>query len=223
MKEELRRMKQSVILPAAFVLLIWLIMLVAWVFDLSYGGMGVYPRHLSGITGILTYPFFHGSWGHLAANTIPVFVLSTSIIYFYRPVEMRILLFIYLISGGLLWLVGREVHHIGASGLIYGFAGFLMFSGIMRRNMRLLALSLLMFFLYGGIFWGVLPADPQVSWEGHLSGLITGIVAAFVFRKRGPDDDRHPWQDQEPDEESVPYWDHNRYFPSKKVGVRNEE
>jgi membrane associated rhomboid family serine protease len=106
--------------------------------------------------------------------------------YFYRPVAFRVFFLTWIITGILVWLGGRSSYHIGASGLIYGFASFLFFSGIIRNNINLMAISLLVVFLYGGLVWGILPYDYKISWESHLFGALTGLALAITYRNYGP-------------------------------------
>ena len=147
------------------------------------GQYGLLPRHYSGLRGILFSPFLHGDWNHLFSNTVPFFVLSFLMIFNYRKVAFKSFVFIFFVSGILVWLFGRENYHIGASGLVYGMAFFIFFSGIFRKNIQSIALSLLIVFIYGGIVWGILPIDLKTSWEGHLMGAICGFSTAFYFRK----------------------------------------
>ncbi|MCK4920530.1 MAG: rhomboid family intramembrane serine protease, partial [Bacteroidales bacterium] len=122
-------------------------------------------------------------------NSIPVFFLSLALFYFYREVSYQVFFLSYLSTGLLVWLVGREAYHIGASGIIYSLAAFLFVSGILRKNRNLLAISLLVTFLYGSMIWGLLPYDYKISWESHLMGAITGVALAFIYRKYGPEPD----------------------------------
>ena len=161
-----------------------------------------------GLLGILLGPLIHGGLGHLAANSLPLIILGMGIFYFYTPIAYRVFFFIYLTSGMMLWFGGRAGYHIGASGLVYGFAAFLFLSGIIRKNIRLMAISLLVAFLYGGMIWGVLPIDPNVSWEGHLFGGISGLAVAFLYKDRGPQRKRYDWEiEEEMEEMNMDYYD----------------
>ncbi|WCC44201.1 rhomboid family intramembrane serine protease [Tenacibaculum finnmarkense] len=135
--------------------------------------------------GILTSPFIHGDTGHLFNNSVPLFVLCASLFYFYRSVALKILIFGGLFTGFLTWVIARESYHIGASGIVYLLFSFVFFSGIIKKQYRLVAVSLIMIFLYGSMIWYVLPIKDGVSWEGHLSGFITGILLAIFYRKKG--------------------------------------
>jgi membrane associated rhomboid family serine protease len=187
------------IFPAFFVFLIWFIKIIEISVDTDFSHFGIYPRELKGLPGIITAPFIHDDFKHLFDNTIPVFTLSLTIFYFYREIAYRIVIIIYLVTGLLVWIAGREAYHIGASGLIYGFAGFLFVSGIIRRNVNLLAISLLVIFLYGSLIWGILPYDYRISWESHLLGGLTGIAVAFLYHDQGPQRTHCSWEDEEED------------------------
>jgi membrane associated rhomboid family serine protease len=163
-------------------------------FDLNLYKLGVYPRTLSGLKGIIFYPFIHGSLQHLFNNSVPLLVLTACLFYFYRPIAFKTFGLIYLLSGFWIWISARESYHIGASGLLYGLAAFLFFSGIIRKEKKVIALSLMVAFLYGGMVWGILPIQERVSWEGHLWGSVAGVVLAWLFRKKGPQQPLYQWQ-----------------------------
>ena len=147
----------------------------------------LHPREWSGLWRIFTFPFLHGNWSHLLSNLPPLFLLSTALFGLYTSLSARVVTGIYLMSGLLTWAMGEQgSRHVGASGLVYGLAAFLFLSGLLRRYRPLMGLSLLISFLYGGMIWGVLPQGGNVSWEGHLSGAISGIVLALYYRRDGP-------------------------------------
>lgn len=168
--------------------------------------LGVLPREPKGLLGVVTSVFVHGDINHIASNTLPVLVLGMMLFYFYKRIAVPVVVWIWLISGLWLWVGGRNnvnypVYHIGASTLIYGLAGFLFFSGVFRRHLQLMVVSALVVFLYGGIVWGVFPVQENISWEGHLFGIIAGVLVAFNFRKEGPQRKVYQWEEEE-DEES---------------------
>ncbi len=173
----------SVFMPLVFIVLMWIVKLFEFVTGIDLSTYGLLPKHISGLKGILLSPLIHGDWQHLISNTIPFFVLSFLMIFNYRKVAFKSFVFIYLVGGLLLWLTGRENYHIGASGLVYGMAFFLFFSGIFRKNIQSIALSLLVVFIYGSIVWGMFPIDMSKSWEGHLMGAVCGFLSAFYYRK----------------------------------------
>jgi len=176
----------SFFISAALVIGLWLIKLVEFEYGLDFSGWGIRPRVLNGLYGILFSPLIHGSFGHLAANTFPLLILTFSLFFFYRKSSYFIIILIYLFSGFFVWLGGRDALHIGASGLIYGLAAFLFFSGVLSHNTRLLTISLIVALIYGGLFWGIFPVKPEVSWESHLWGALSGFGLAFVYRGSGP-------------------------------------
>ncbi len=192
---------KSLLIPAAFVVLLWIILIIQQTFDIDFPFvLGLHPRTFSGLIGIITAPLIHGGYAHLISNTLPVFFLSAGLIYFYPETAFKVIAIIYIFTGLLVWLFARSVYHIGASGLIYGFAAFLFFSGIFKRDNRSIALSLLVTFLYGGMVWGILPGQPGISWESHFFGGVTGIICAFIFRKK----DKHYRYDWEEEESDIP-------------------
>lgn len=187
-------------LPLTFPAVLWVIYLIAVVFSINLSPLGVLPGSFSGMIGILTSPLIHGSFSHLISNTAPLIILGISIFYFYPKSAYRSFVLIYFGTGLLVWLFGREVYHIGASGVVYGYVSFLFFNGLFKKDNKSIALSLLVVFLYGGLVWGILPGLKGISWESHLFGGITGFIAAFIFRKTDPPK-KYDWEDEE---ESVP-------------------
>lgn len=184
--DEKEKFRISVIFPVFFLFLLWIIKFTEFGLETDFHFLGIYPLKFKGIIGIFTAPLIHSDINHLFDNSLPVFFLSLAIFYFYSEVSFQVFFLIYFITGFLVWIVGREAYHIGASGLVYGFAGFLFFSGIIRKNRNLMAISLLVIFLYGSLVWGLLPYDFRISWESHLMGALTGVALAFVYRHKGP-------------------------------------
>lgn len=165
-----------------FVAIFWLIELVQYIgFDLSQ--LGILPRSQSGLIGIITAPFIHGGWEHLIGNTIPFFVLSFLLFAFYKRKGWLYFILLWLVTGILTWIIGRTNWHIGASGIVYALASFLVFGGIASRNWLLILVSIVVVVLYSSLFWGIFPQDARISWEGHLSGALSGIIVAFFCRK----------------------------------------
>lgn len=199
-KLEKRIVKHSLFLPLIFIAIMWLVKLFEVEFDLSLVRGGIYPHRIESLTGIITAPFIHGDFGHLMANSIPMFILMFALLFFYRNLAYRIFTLIFLLSGICVWLGAREAWHIGASGVVYGLASFLFLSGIIRNDTRLLTLSIVVVFLYGGMFWGIFPIKPNISWESHLWGGLSGIVLAIIYRNQGPPKQTWHW-DEEDDEE----------------------
>lgn len=193
-----KKLLLSMMIPGIFVFLMWLVKLVEVLFGFDFSDLGIYPMTAGGLPGILLSPLIHADFNHLFNNSIPLFFLSVALFYFYSEVATKIFILNYLITGSLVWLAGRDAWHIGASGLVYGLASFLFFSGIIRRYFRLIALSLLVVFLYGEMVWGIFPGIyKNVSWESHMLGFFSGIVLAIWFRNEGPQQPVYEWMDEE--------------------------
>ncbi|MEM6396678.1 MAG: rhomboid family intramembrane serine protease [Bacteroidota bacterium] len=154
--------------------------------------LGLRPRNTDGLIGIITTPFFHGSWGHLLSNSFPMLTLTGLLVFFFPRRWPTIGLFLWVGTGVLTWLIadlelifsGSRGVHIGASGVVFALAAYLSVSGFVRKNFRILALSLVVIFYYGSMFAGVLPGREGISWESHLAGAIIGIIAAFFFKNQ---------------------------------------
>jgi membrane associated rhomboid family serine protease len=194
--------------PIFLVLFIWIVFWFEVRFGFSFNSYGVYPRTLIGLRGVLFSPFIHSSMEHLYHNTIPLFVLSMALFYFYREISWKIILYGILLSGVLTWCIGRPANHIGASGLIYVLMSFILFKGIFAKHFRLIALSLLVVFLYGSMIWYVFPIKEGVSWEGHLAGLITGFTFALVFKKSIAKPKKYEWERPDYNEDDDPFLKH---------------
>ncbi len=211
-QDEKRHFTSSVIVPVIMVMIMWLVKIIETVFHLDFGFLGIKPLSAEGLPGILLFHFIHGDWEHLFANTVPILVLGTSLYYFYRPLANKILLILIFSTGLLTWCGARSGVHIGASALVYGLTFFLMLSGFIRRDRKLIIISLIVVFLYGSLVWGLYPKyaiENNISWEGHLSGFVMGIVLAFFYKKEGPQREEHIWEDEDndSDEDEKPYWD----------------
>lgn len=191
----------SLIIPAAFVLAFWIVEIIEQTTGVSFVQYGIYPLHIKGLPGILLAPFIHAGFNHLISNSIPFFILLFTLIYFYRRISYRIFFQLYILAGLCVWLAGREAWHIGASGVVYAMAAFHFVSGIIRNDVRLLTLSVVVVFLYGGMIWGMMPIDPKISWEGHLWGAVSGVALAFYYRKYIIRRDKFDWEAEEEEEE----------------------
>ena len=193
---------KRIFIPLAFPALLWVIHILSILLNLDLSGMGVLPRKPEGLLGIVSSPLIHANFSHLISNTFPLIVLGWIIFYFYPKVAYAVFGFVYFFTGLLVWIFARQVYHIGASGIVYGFVSFLFFSGIFRKDNTSISLALIITFLYGGIIWGVLPGWKGISWESHLFGAITGLTAAYLFRKIDPPKKKYDWED-EPDDFDV--------------------
>lgn len=194
-----RKFFLSTLIPGIFVILMGLCKAVEIIFDLDLTRLGIYPLTWEGLPGIITSPFLHSDLRHLFNNSLPLFFLAVALFFFYSEVALKIFSLTYLSTGLLVWLGGREAWHLGASGIVYGLASFLFFSGIIRRYYRLVALSLLIVFLYGEMVWGIFPGvyGQSVSWESHMLGTISGILLAVIYRREGPQMPVKVWDDEE--------------------------
>ncbi|MBN1597081.1 MAG: rhomboid family intramembrane serine protease [Bacteroidales bacterium] len=197
--------------PAAFLIILWLIKVIEIINDISFSEYGLFPLDPKGLKGILFAPFIHGSWEHLINNSVPIVVLTWALFYFYREISFKVFLLIFFIHGFWLWFFARDAYHIGASGIIYGLGAFIFVSGFIRKNTHLIAISLLVAFLYGSMVWGVFPLVEGVSWEAHLTGMAAGTILAFYYRSYGPEPNIERWKnlpDEDEDENNFPddFW-----------------
>lgn len=193
--EDKAKILSSLFFSSIFVLVLWIIQLFSFLTQLDLTHYGILPGEISGLAGILTSPLIHADFSHLISNSLTLFLLLFGILYFYRTSAVKVFFIIYFVDGLLVWLFARKSYHVGASGLVYGFASFLFFSGVFRKDKRSVALSLLIVFLYGGMVWGILPVDPQISFESHLFGAVTGLFCAFIFHKNDPPQ-IYEWEDE---------------------------
>lgn len=192
-----KKLLLSIFIPGVLVFIMWMVKIIEVIFDLDFTQFGIYPMSLKGIPGILFSPFIHYDFRHLFSNTLPLFFLSTALFYFYSEIAVKVYIWTWLLTGLFVWIAGREAWHIGASGLVYGLASFLFFSGIIRKYFRLIALSLLIVFLYGSMVWGIFPnIYRNVSWESHMLGFASGIILAIIYRKEGPQEPVYEWMEE---------------------------
>jgi membrane associated rhomboid family serine protease len=196
-----KKLLLSIIIPGIFVFIMWLVKIIEVLFDLDLSGFGIFPQTLKGLEGIIFSPFIHADFKHLFNNSLPLFFLSVALFYFYSEVALKVFTWTFFLTGFLVWIAGREAWHIGASGLVYGLASFLFFSGIIRRYFRLIALSLLIVFLYGSMVWGIFPGIyKNVSWESHMLGFFSGVVLAVWYKNEGPQRPVIDWMEEEEEE-----------------------
>lgn len=205
MKRDVQRIVLAAIIPLFLLFILYILKFLETGMDWDFTKLGVYPMEKRGVFGIFAHPLVHSSFKHLFANTIPFFFLSWCLFYFYRDIAPYIFFTIWIGCGVFTFLIGKPGWHIGASGIIYGLAFFLFFSGLLRKHVPLIAISLLITFLYGGLVWNMFPqfAKETTSWEGHLSGAITGTLCSIAFMKYGPQRPE-PFADEEDiDEEDI--------------------
>jgi membrane associated rhomboid family serine protease len=208
MKFEVKQILYAFFFPLIFLLIIWIVWILEKGMDADWHRWGVFPGSVEGLWGIITSPFIHANIKHLFSNSVPLLVLGWSLFYFYKDLGYVVFPVLWILSGIFTWCIGRDSWHIGASGLIYSISFFLFFSGIFRRYIPLMAVSLMVVFLYGSMVWNMFPVaelvDPNVSWEGHLSGAISGLICSVIFRKRGPQKPEIIEEEEEEEEESEP-------------------
>ncbi len=203
------------IAPLSAVLIIWTIYYVELRFQINLNHLGVYPRALSGLPGIVFSPLIHGSLEHLYNNTIPLAILLASLFYFYRDTAWSVLFYGIILSGLFTWVIGRPSYHIGASGIIYVLVSFIFFKGIFTKYYRLVALSLIIVFIYGSMFWYIFPIEDGISWEGHLGGFITGLLLATFVKTRIPTSKKFEWEQdnyREEEDEFLKHFDEDGNF-----------
>ena len=198
----------------------WCVFALDYFLKLDLYRFGVYPLTLKGLTGIIASPFIHSTTdpGHILNNSMPTFILSWMLFYHYRFIATKSLVLIVLLTGLGTWLMGRESYHIGMSGVIYGLASFITFSGFFRKNMRVASISLIVVFLYGSMIWGVFPIKENVSWESHTFGLFSGLIVAIIFKNSPPQPKKMHYEIEEelgvePEHE---YWKERHAVPDHK-------
>jgi len=181
-----------------FVALIWLIDILNWALDLELERFGVRPRQFAGLPGILLAPLLHGGPVHLIANSLPLLVLGTGMLYLYPNSALKVLPAVYLGPGIAVWVFAERGVHVGSSGLVYGLVSYIFVAGLIRLDRRAIAASLLVCFLYGSLVWGVLPIRPGVSWQTHLAAALIGLALAIALRRLDiPPRKRYTWEEEE--------------------------
>ena len=208
-KQEVHEIIEAIVFPFLFVLLLWLIYFIGNNISFDIGRLGLIPLDFKSLTGIITAPLIHLDFDHISSNSLSFIIIGFGLCFLYKRKAVSVFLFIYFASGLWGWLFARRGCHIGASGLIYGMFFFLITSAIIKREKRTMAFSLLITFLYGAIVWGFFPEffpSRNISWEMHTTGAVSGIIAAFLFKKDGPQN-KLPFEDEEDDDN-----DENQYW-----------
>jgi len=200
-EKEKPKFRISLFISLSFVIVLWLVKIFEEYTLIDLTVLGVYPRKLSGLIGIITSPLIHSNFSHLISNSIPLLVLMIFLFYAYTNSSFKVFFSVYFLSNVLVWVFAREAYHIGASGIVYGLVTFLFFVGVFRRDTKSIGLSLLVIFMYGGLVWGILPTDPAISFEAHLSGAIVGLVAALVWRNADPLPEKYEWEYENDDDD----------------------
>lgn len=186
---------------ALFVAALWWIKVLDNFFGWDLSLLGVYPHELRGLIGVLTAPLIHGSFAHLFANTAPLLMLGATLLYGYPRSRWIVVAVVWVGAGLGAWFTGRESFHFGASGLTHGLMFYLFLAGVLRRDRLSIVLAMLPFFLYGGMVWGIFPNEPEISFESHFWGAISGTPCALLLRKVDPKppEKRYWWEDEPAD------------------------
>ncbi|WP_297804683.1 rhomboid family intramembrane serine protease [uncultured Polaribacter sp.] len=216
---QLKKSKSIFLIPITYVIAIWFIYWVEINFNFNFNKYGVFPRTLEGFRGVFLTHFIHSNTSHLFNNSIPLFVLLSSLFYFYRDVAYKVLLLGAVCTGFFTWCIARESYHIGASGVVYLLFSFVFFSGIIKKHYRLVALSFIVIFLYGSMIWYVLPIKDGISWEGHLSGFLVGLYFAIRYKNKGIVKEEHQFSQTEFDD----LFDENGNFSPPEIVEKLEE
>jgi membrane associated rhomboid family serine protease len=223
-KEEQRRFFGSMVFPVILVMALWFIKIIEVSFQTSFADFGLLPQSIKGIRGVLFSPLLHSDWKHLSANSVPIFLLSSGLFYYYGKKALTIFILCWLVTGFWVWIFARGTGiHIGASGVVYALATFHFTGGILRKEPRMLAFSLLIVFLYGSLIWGVIPdfyPEKNISWESHLLGGLAGILIAFAFRREGPQKKVYHWDD---DDQEIDYMEEDPEIPSEEPTSSKEK
>ena len=169
-----------------FLLFLWFLHLINYHYSLNLYELGIYPRTFEGLFGIFFAPLIHSvkDHNHIINNSIPFLILSWALFYFYHPIAWRVFFFSWILTGLLVWIFARNSFHIGISGVIYSLLFFLFFSGVFRKDSRLLTVALLVVFIYGSMFWGIFPYDWKISYESHMSGALVGTLLSIFFKNQ---------------------------------------
>ncbi|MFV0531195.1 MAG: rhomboid family intramembrane serine protease [Flavobacteriales bacterium] len=213
-------------IPSVLLIIIWGVKIYEIINQTSLADWGILPRNFEGLRGVFFMPFIHGDIAHAAHNSIPLFVLAGILIYFYRKTSWFILVVGTLLTGLITWLIANKAYHIGASGVIYMLASYIFFGGVFRRSVKLMALSLLVSFLYGSMVWGIFPFEytvqERISWEGHLAGTVVGLFMAYRFRKvQIESPQKYSWEVEQELEEEDQYWMVEEEPQEKKVPFKD--
>ena len=204
MKKNLSHIINIMFIPILFVFAIWFVKGFEYINETDFRQFGIKAWDFNKITGIFTFPFLHADLNHLINNSYPILILGGIISQVYNTISNKVFLYSFLLSGIILFIIGNpNANVIGASGVVYALASFVLISGFIKKQPRLSILSFFVIFMYGSFFWGMLPMPNQVSWEGHLSGFIAGIIIAFLFRKKGPQPKKYLYEIEEDIEELI--------------------
>ncbi len=193
------RIRYAVTSAAFLVAGIWLVWMGSWLLGWSMNDLGIEPRKLSGLLGVLAAPLAHASFDHLMSNTLPLALLATLTLYAYPRAAQFALPMIWLLAGLGVWVFARSSVHVGMSGINHGLMFFLFLTGLLRRDRLGVAISLVVFFFYVGMLLTVLPREQHISFEYHLAGALAGVAAAILLFRLDPKPvrKRYSWEDED--------------------------
>ena len=177
------RFQESLVVPVRFVFIIWAVFALSLILPFDLAVLGIFPRSFYGMIGILLAPLIHGNLLHLISNSLPLLFLGVVLFLFYDRIAWQVFFQCYFFTNILVWIFARPSLHIGASGLVYGLAAFLIFFGIFRKDFKSIVISITIILLYGGLVYGIFPNQPGVSWESHLMGALVGLTTASQLAK----------------------------------------
>jgi membrane associated rhomboid family serine protease len=224
-QSEKRKLYKSLVAPAILLLLIWGIKAYELIFHADFSDYGILPQTLTGLKGIFFAPLIHADISHAFANSVPLLVLMAALYYYYGKMANGILALSWLITGFWVWVFAKNTgYHIGASGVVYALAAFHFTSGLLRKDPKMMAFSLLVVFLYGGLIWGIYPdffPEKNISWQSHLLGSVAGVILAFFYRSDGPQRKEYEWEDEDEDdftENDESRGDYDQNEPEKTAG-----
>jgi membrane associated rhomboid family serine protease len=220
LREDRQKILKSLAYSGAFVATMWAVYFVMWFFSIDKVLLANIPMYPRGLVGILTSPWVHDDMVHLLSNSGPLFLFGAAMLYFYPKSVFKAAAGIWLLSGFWVWLMAHPGAHIGASGIVYGFGAFLFFSGLFKRDVRSIAVAIVIAFYYGGMVWGVLPLKNGVSWESHLFGALAGAAMAWGYRKVDVQPrKRYAWEDEpenDPNDQNA-VWNYHHNWPGSNT------
>ena len=201
-REDSHHIKWSFAMVISFIAILWLIKIIESAVGANLFNYGIHPGQLSGLSGILLAPLIHGSFTHLFANTAPLLILGTALLYGYPKSAKIVIPALYIGTGLAVWLFARPVYHAGSSGLTFGFMFFVFTIGVIRWDRRAIALSMIVFFLYGSMIWGIFPNNAGISYESHFFGGLIGLLLAFLLKNHDPysPEKKYSWEEDEENE-----------------------
>ena len=224
---------KNAVIPAFIIVgLMWLIYIVDYILPINLYEWGVQAQTWKGLRGVFFMPLIHAPENikHIFNNSLPTFLLLTALFYSYKEVAWKVFVSAWVLTGVFVWIfaISSSGYHIGMSGIIYALAGFLFTSGVIRKFLPLQAISMFVAFMYGGMIWGIFPMEEKISWEGHLMGLITGIILAFYYKKLGPTSPKYRYEIEKemgiepPDLEGM-YYENLRIEKEKEEQLEREK